>query len=231
MFESSTALRRALTGVGVLTAGLTGSLVAAPHAPAAPATFIAVAAGDVDENPPVTSVGGIGTATDAGQANQAALSACVGKGGHQCVVVIAAQGICVAAATNDFGEFEGASDPSQLTAQDRARRQLQNNQGARIVAAGCANDVPSQPSPPSVPTPGPTVTFDRVVGGLVAHVTDRSGVASRCTYATDRVNRSFALAPNGSTDVRFVPAVPALRTWTVTVACDNGARTQVSTFF
>jgi hypothetical protein len=230
MLDYSTSVRRTWL-VGLAVAGLGLGLGAATPANAGAGAFIAAAAGDVIENPPVTSVGAMGTGPDQGSANQAAISACVGKGGHQCVVVIGAQGGCVAVATNDFGEFKGAADPSQLTAQDRARRQLENNQGARIAIAGCATDTAPQPNPPTAPKLGPTVAFDRVVGGLVAHVTDRSGVSSQCTYVTDRVNRSFALPAHGTADVRLVPAVPQFRNWDVTVTCDNGTKTQVSTFF
>jgi len=78
---------------------------------------------------------------------------------------------------------------------------------------------------------GPTVSFDTVVGGLVAHITDRSGVSSQCTYTTDNFDRSFALPANGSYDMRIVPAVPRFRNWTVTITCDNGTSTTATTYF
>jgi hypothetical protein len=70
-----------------------------------------------------------------------------------------------------------------------------------------------------------------VLGGLVAHITDRSGVWSRCTDSTDDYNRSFALAANSTYDLRIVPAVPLFRNWTVTITCDNGTSTTATTYF
>ena len=78
---------------------------------------------------------------------------------------------------------------------------------------------------------GPTVSFERVIGGLVAHVTDRSGVASQCVYESELVQRAFALPAKSTFDVRIVPALPQFRNWDVTVSCDNGTSTKTSTFF
>jgi hypothetical protein len=87
--------------------------------------------------------------------------------------------------------------------------------------------------PLSAPKPlaGPGVSWDPVVGGLVAHVNDRSGVAAQCTYKADAYTRSFFLPANGSYDVVIVPAIPKMANWDVTVNCDNGATTHTSTFF
>ena len=102
--------------------------------------------------------------------------------------------------------------------------------------SGCANG--STPPPPNDPPPpppapklGPTVSFQKVLGGLEAHITDRSGVTSQCTYATDDFNRSFGLPANSSYDLRIVPAVPQFRDWTVTITCDNGTKTTATTYF
>jgi hypothetical protein len=70
-----------------------------------------------------------------------------------------------------------------------------------------------------------------IVGGLEAHITDRSGVSSQCTYATDNVNRSFALPANSTYDLRIVPAIPQFRNWTVTITCDNGTSTTATHYF
>jgi hypothetical protein len=70
-----------------------------------------------------------------------------------------------------------------------------------------------------------------VLGGLVAHVNDRSGIASQCTYTSDWYTRSFFLPANATYDVVIVPAIPKLANWEVTVSCDNGAITHTSTFF
>jgi hypothetical protein len=89
-------------------------------------------------------------------------------------------------------------------------------------------------SPPPTPAPsklGPTASFDVIVGGLESHITDRSGVSSQCTYTTDNDNRSFALPANSTYDLKIVPAVPRFRNWNVTIACDNGTKTQATTYF
>ena len=87
------------------------------------------------------------------------------------------------------------------------------------------------PPPASKPLQGPTVSFETVVGGLVAHITDRSGVASQCTYESGLVQRGFALPAKSTFDLRIVPAIPQFRNWDVTVSCDNGTSTKTSTFF
>ena len=81
--------------------------------------------------------------------------------------------------------------------------------------SGCSNGTtppppPNDPPPPPAPKLGPTVSFNTVLGGLEAHITDRSGVSSQCTYATDDFNRSFALPANSTYDLRIVPAVPQI---------------------
>jgi hypothetical protein len=81
------------------------------------------------------------------------------------------------------------------------------------------------------PPPPPTVSFEPGLGTLTAHITDHSGVASKCTYNSDLVNRGFSLPANSTFDLRIVPAIPANRNWDVSVSCDNGASTQTSTFF
>ncbi len=224
-----------LLAVGTTVWGLVG--YAAP-ANAASDYVIFLAAGEANQTPPVQTVGGlaIGLVADRDQAYQIALSNCAKHGGHQCVVVVDATNACAAVATNDFGQTVGASDVALQNAQSSATRMLDSKQGAHIVESGCANGfVPTPtPAPPAAPPPpaaGPTIDFNPIIGGLRAHVTDRSGTSSQCTYVTDHVNRSFALPANGSHDVDLVPAVPQLRNWTVTVSCDNGAKTQTSTFF
>ena len=87
------------------------------------------------------------------------------------------------------------------------------------------------PPPPTKPLAGPGVSWDPVIGGLVAHVTDRSGVASQCTYKADAYTRSFFLPANATYDVVIVPAVPKLANWDISVLCDNGTSTRTSTFF
>ena len=81
------------------------------------------------------------------------------------------------------------------------------------------------------PPAAPTISWDQGLGTLTAHITDRSGVASQCTYSSDLVNRSFSLPAKSTFDLVIAPAVPAFRNWDVTVACDNGAVANTSKFF
>jgi hypothetical protein len=198
--------------------------------------YIALALGYVNENPPVTMAGGSAIAGTQDAAAQGALTNCVNNGGSHCVTVVIGTNECAAAASNDYGEEVGAKGASVAAASSSAKALLQNQTGAKVIVSGCANG--STPPPPNDPPPpppapklGPTVSFDTVVGGLVAHITDRSGVSSQCTYATDDFNRSFALAANSKYDLRIVPAVPQFRNWTVTITCDNGTSTTATTFF
>ena len=92
-----------------------------------------------------------------------------------------------------------------------------------------AEQAPAPPAP--APKQGPTVSWDPTLGGLVAHITDRSGVTSQCTYTSDFYTRSFALKANSTFDLKIVPAIPELRNWDVTISCDNGTSTQTTTFF
>ncbi|WP_319457406.1 MULTISPECIES: DUF4189 domain-containing protein [unclassified Mycobacterium] len=198
--------------------------------------YIALALGYVNENPPVTMAGGSAINSDQQQAAFGALSNCESNGGGGCVTQVNAKNECAAAASNDYGEMTGASDPSLSVAQSKAKGLLQNQQGAKVIVSGCAsgatppppNDPPSTPPAPKL---GPTVSFETVLGGLEAHITDRSGVSSQCTYVTDDFSRSFALAANSTYDLRIVPAVPKFRNWTVTITCDNGTSTTATTFF
>jgi hypothetical protein len=65
-----------------------------------------------------------------------------------------------------------------------------------------------------------------------AQITDRGGVTSQCTYTADNgFTRSFALNANSTSKLDIVPASPELRNWNVSVACDNGTRTDTTTFF
>jgi hypothetical protein len=225
---------RMMAGVMLMTvgAGVTGVLGATAPANAANDAYVAVAVGLVTDAPPVTSVGGLSINADQDQAAHGALSDCVAKGGHQCVFEAVMQNGCAAAASNDFGEMVGATDITLRRAEDNARGKLQNQQGARIVASGCSNGaVPPPPPPAPAPKLGPTVSFNPILGGLEAHITDRSGVASQCTYVMDDINRSFALAANSTFDLKIVPAIPRFRDRSVTITCDNGTKTQATTRF
>jgi hypothetical protein len=212
-------------------AGLVGTAAPANAAD----QYIALALGYVNENPPVTMAGGSSIAGTQDAAAQGALTNCVNNGGSHCVTVVIGTNECAAAASNDYGEEVGAKGATVAAASSAAKALLQNQTGAKVIVSGCSNGAttppPNDPPPPPAPKLGPTVSFNTVLGGMEAHITDRSGVSSQCTYATDNFNRGFALAANSTYDLRIVPAVPRFRNWTVTITCDNGTSTTASTFF
>ena len=158
--------------------------------------YIALALGYVNENPPVTMAGGSSISASQDQAAQGALTNCVNNGGSHCVTVVIGTNECAAAAWNNYGEEVGAKGASVAAASTAALGLLQNQTGAKVIVTGCSNGATTPPPndpPPPAPKLGPTVSFNTVLGGLEAHITDRSGVSSQCTYATDDYNRSFAL--------------------------------------
>ena len=215
-------------------ATVVGLISTSPPAHAADA-YIALALGYVSENPPVTMAGGSAINGNEQQAAYGALSNCESNGGGGCVTQVIAKNECAAAASNDYGEMTGAAAATRSAAESAAKGKLQNQQGAKVIVSGCANGSapppPNDPPPPPAPKLGPTVSFDTVLGGLVAHITDRSGVSSQFTYSTDDYTRSFALAADSTYDLRIVPAVPRFRNWTVTINCDNGTSTTTTTYF
>jgi hypothetical protein len=231
--------RPRMMAAAVLVAAATivaGMVAAIAPANAAPDAYIALSVGLLNDNPPVATVGGSSIGPNEDQARTASLSNCQNNGGNHCVTEAIAKNACAAAAANDFGEMTGASNASLQVAQSSAMSQLQNQQGAHVVVSGCSSGQtapppPDQSTPPPAPKLGPTVSWNPVVGGLQAHITDRSGVSSQCTYVTDNYNRGFALPANSSYDLRIVPAVPQFRNWNVTITCDNGTSTQATTYF
>ena len=232
--------RQQIRGAVVLVAAaaaVTGLVGGIEPANAASDAYIALSIGLLNDNPPVSTVGGSSIGPDQNQAGTASLTNCVNNGGGHCVTQVIAKNACAAAASNDYGEMSGASDASLQVAKNSAMSKLQNQQGAHVVVSGCSNGQappppPNQPPPPPpAPKLGPTVSFNPIVGGLEAHITDRSGVSSQCTYATDNYNRSFALAANSTYDLKIVPAIPRFKNWSVTITCDNGTSTQASTYF
>jgi hypothetical protein len=234
MTSNNTSGRRGRTMAGVMLvaagASVTGLLGAAAPANAAADSYVALAVGYANDAPPVKTIGGMSIGPAADEAG-ASLSNCVNNGGHQCVFEVSAKNACAAAAANDFGEIEAAADRTLRVAEENARNKLQNQQGGHVVVSGCSNGQVSPPPPPPAPKLGPTVSFNPVIGGLEAHITDRSGVSSQCTYATDNFNRGFALPANSTYNLRIVPAVPQFRNWNVTITCDNGTTTRTTTYF
>ena len=227
--------RRGRTIAAVLLAafaGVVGMVSTPPPAHAADA-YIALAIGFINENPPVTMAGGSAISATQDQAAIGALTNCQNNGGSHCVAQVIAKNECAAAASNDYGEMKGASDPSRAVAESKAKSMLENQQGAKVIVSGCASGStpPPPPSEPPAPKQGPTVSFQTIVGGLLARITDRSGVTSQCTYATDNYSRGFGLPANSTYDLKIVPAVPQFRNWTVTITCDNGTSTTATTYF
>jgi Domain of unknown function (DUF4189) len=241
---TSNALKRSphIVAAVVLVAAATtvAGFVGAPAPANAADAHIALSLGYIQENPPVTMAGGSAIAANKDEALTASLTNCVNNGGSHCVNQVVATNGCAAAASNDYGEMTGASGVSLAVAHNSARNMLQNQQGAKVIVSGCSSSLtpppPDQSQPPDQPQPpapllGPTVSWNPVLGGLQAHITDRSGVSSQCTYATDNYNRSFALPANSTYDLRIVPAIPRFRDWHVTINCDNGTNTQTTTYF
>jgi hypothetical protein len=93
-----------------------------------------------------------------------------------------------------------------------------------------ASPPPPPPDPKPAPKQGPLVTAEPGVTGVTFHITDRSGVASQCTYSSEGFQTSFALPANGTFDL-FVPAVRLFKTRTGTVTCDNGTSTNTSVIY
>ena len=229
-------MSRAIVGTLLASAASVVGMIAVAAPAQAADQYIALALGYVNENPPVTMAGGSAINATQEQAAQNALTNCVNNGGGHCVTVVIGTNECAAAASNDFGEREGASAATRSAAESAAKAKLQNQTGAKVIVSGCSNGStppppPNDPPKPPAPKQGPTVSFNTVVGGLEAHITDRSGESSQCPYATDGFNRSFALAANSTYDLRIVPAIPRFKNWTVTITCDNGTSTTATTYF
>jgi hypothetical protein len=116
--------------------------------------------------------------------------------------------------------FEG--DHVCVTPDTRTEAANDNAAAASRMQANAAQPQPLQ---------GPAVSWDGRLGGLTAHITDRSGVAGQCTYDSDGYVRSFFLPANSTYDLVIVPAIPEFRNWNVKITCDNGTTTQTTNFF
>jgi len=233
---TTTTKSRAIVGTLLASAASVVGMIGVAAPAQAADQYYAVALGYVNENPPVLMAGGSSISGNQDQAFQGALTNCAANGAGHCVVVAVAANQCAAAASNNFGEEVGASAATRGAAESAALGKLQNQTGAKVIVSGCSNgNTPPPPNepppPPPAPKQGPTVSFNKVLGGLESHITDRSGVTSQCTYATDDYNRSFGLPANSTYDLRIVPAVPRFKNWTVTVNCDNGTSTTATTYF
>jgi hypothetical protein len=93
-----------------------------------------------------------------------------------------------------------------------------------------SNEPLSCSAPESQAKQGPLVSAEPGVFKVTFHVTDRSGVASQCTYSSEGYTDSFGLPANGSFDL-VVPATPKYTTRTGTITCDNGTSTNTSVFY
>jgi hypothetical protein len=167
--------RRSRISAGAVTMLIAaGTAAAAQLGAAAPATakydnyYVAIAVGDLNDAPPVQTVAGLMIGADEGQVDQKALSNCIGGGGRQCVVMISVENTCAAVASNDFGQFETASDPTLQVAKNNAEAKMLNKQGLHVVEAYCSEG-PDQLPPPDQPAPakrGPTGTLGQILGGF-----------------------------------------------------------------
>jgi hypothetical protein len=221
-----------MAGVMLVTAAASVASLLGATAPAHAATddFIAISSYKGNEAPPVVTIGGIAIASDSNKATNASMFNCISNGGGQCALQVIAQNSCVAVAANNLGETASGVDISLTTATDSATHKLQHQQGAHIVAKGCSDGqgIYVDPVPLAL---APTVTVNPIIGGLEAHITDRSGVASQCTYTMDNLNRSFALPAKSTYNLKIVPAIPQFRDRNVTIKCDNGTTTSTTTRF
>jgi hypothetical protein len=100
---------------------------------------------------------------------------------------------------------------------------------SRIKQTGKPKPAPGAPA--GQPLQNPVVASTPGVTGVTFHVTDHSGVASQCTYASEGfTSNSFSLPANGTFDL-FVPAIREFRNRTGIVTCDNGTRAGTSAIF
>jgi hypothetical protein len=227
-----TAAAAVIVAAGAIAAAGLGSAAPAIAAPDQYVVLSTVALGYVDQNG-YEYAGGVGIGPDASAAADLSMSNCKHNGSTDCHVMVTAKNACGAVASNRAGDQAIGTDPVLDNARQNALNGLQNKDAARIVVSDCAGSQPAPPNPPS-PAPtnqGPTVSWNPIVGGTEAHITDHSGVSSQCTYTTDNFNRSFALPANSTYDLKIVPAIPQHRNWNVTITCDNGTSTQATTYF
>jgi hypothetical protein len=156
-------------------------------------------------------------------AYSAAKAACVGSGGTDCKVVGGAISGCAALiVAGDFATV-GFGDTPATAATDA----LSIAAGGTIKDTQCSS---APAAPANVPKQGPTVSPQPGLTGVTFHITDRSGVASQCTYSSEGFETSFGLPANGSFDLD-VPAIRLLKNRTGKVTCDNGTSTPTSVFY
>jgi hypothetical protein len=122
------------------------------------------------------------------------------------------------------GTSEGAEVPTNLW-----------KQGPWVSTSkfDCVQDpaqAPPPPPPENKPAQPPLVSTDTGLTGVTFHVTDRSGVASQCTYSSEGFDKQFALPANATVDV-FVPAIRQFRNRTGTIQCDNKTTTATTVFY
>jgi hypothetical protein len=225
-----TAAAAVIVSAGAIAAAGLGSAAPAIAAPDQYVVLSTGALGYIDQNG-YEYAGGVGIGPDASADADLSMSNCKHNGSIDCHVMVTAKNACGAVASNRAGDQAIGTDPVLDNARQNALNALPNKDAARIVVSDCAGSQPAPPNPPSPAKQGPTVSWNPIVGGLEAHITDRSGVSSQCTYSTDNFNRAFALPANSTYDLKVVPAIPQFRNWNVTITCDNGTKTQATTYF
>jgi hypothetical protein len=159
---------------------------------------------------------------DVSTAYSAAKAACTGKGGTDCKVVGGAINGCGALIVGSFASIGFGDTPDAA-----ATAALSLVPGGTIKETQCSS---APAAPANVPKQGPTVSPKPGLTGVTFHITDRSGVASQCTYSSEGFESSFGLPANGSFDLD-VPAIRLFKNRTGTVTCDNGTSTNTSVFY
>jgi len=193
------------------------------------------------------------------QAVDVAMTNCAGAGGTDCQSAAkSSAGGCVALVRSktDGAVWYGGTGPTSAEAQGNAFGRIGGGdllvstcsgtdaEQADPKGAGGVSPLPApKPAPAPAPAPapepapapaapklGPTVSSDPGLTGVTFHVTDRSGVASQCTYSSEGFQSSFGLPANGTFDLD-VPAVRLFKNRTGKVTCDNGTSTNTSVFY
>ena len=172
---------------------------------------------------PATGITGTASGADDKLAESFALASCAQQGGTGCVVKLLFRNGCGAFALN--GGQEGLAHKESIGEAEAAALAMAG--GGAIKASLC---VESGAAAQQAPKQGPGVTANEGALGVTFTVTDRSGVASQCTYSSEGFKKTFALPANGTVDV-FVPAVRLFKERTGEITCDNGTSTPTSVFY
>ncbi len=164
---------RALVGTVLASAASVVGMIAVAAPAQAADQYIAVALGYVSENPPVLMAGGSSISGNQDQAFQGALTNCSPT--EQATASSSPSRPMSAQRRRRTGtakRWEHLLRRSRA-AQSAALAKLQNQTDAKVIVSGCTNGNTAPPPPPNNPPPpppapklGPTVSFNKVLGGL-----------------------------------------------------------------